>query len=77
LLLLADRFEKLEQWNDAYETWRTLLRDYPDQIEKPVAYRRLAALAERLEKSDEARQYRQMLETALPQGTNPPAAKAP
>jgi uncharacterized protein (TIGR03790 family) len=77
LLLLADRFEKLEQWNDAYETWRTLLRDYPDQIEKPVAYRRLAALAERLEKPDEARQYRQMLETALPQGTNPPAAKAP
>jgi len=77
LLRLAERYEQLEQWNDAYETRRTLLQDYPDQVDKALLYSKLASLAERLDKPEEARQYRKLWEAMQPPATNSVPSRAP
>lgn len=75
LRLLAERFKTLEQWADAYETSRTLLQEYADQVDKTALYQELAALATRLGRADEAHLYQKLLETANA-ATNRPAASS-
>jgi uncharacterized protein (TIGR03790 family) len=75
LLTLAARYKALEQWNEAYDTYRILLQDYADQADKSTLYRELATLAAQLDKQDEARLYRQLLESAPKSPTNPAPAQ--
>lgn len=75
LLALAERLETLEQWAEAYDACRTLLRDFPDQVDRADLYRRLVALATRLDKAEEASQYRQWLEALQGTATNTPPVR--
>ncbi|MCS7090504.1 MAG: TIGR03790 family protein [Verrucomicrobiota bacterium] len=77
LLAVAERFESLQQWSEAYEARRSLLRDYGDQLDRAELSRSLAALAARLGKSEEARQYQQELESVRQSATNSASTRSP
>lgn len=65
LLDLGEKLSALDRAAEAYEAYRTLLREYPDYPDKHAIYRDLLPLAQKLHKKDEVAVY----ETAL--GENP------
>ncbi len=69
LLELGERLPALQRDTEAYDLYRTVLREYPTYPDKNFIYARLLALAQKLGKKDEAAQY-----SAVLNGTNQSAA---
>jgi len=71
-LALANRLIALQRTQEAYELYRQFLKNTPDYPDPLFIYRRLANLAQKLGKQDDAEKYeRQVSRLALPSAEVP------
>lgn len=68
-LTLAEKLLTLDRDPEAYQQYQTLLEDYPNYPNKPLIYQKLATLARKLNKPEEARKYESQLPPPAPAAT--------
>jgi len=67
-LVLGEKLETLNRDEEAYENYQTLLAENPDYPDRLSIYRKLAPLAKKLNKPDEATKYEEQIKP-VPQPT--------
>ncbi len=72
LLELGDQLPGLDRAADAYTYCQEALKDYADYADNPALYRKLLALAQKLDKKDDVEKFSSLL-APKPPATNSPA----
>jgi len=73
LLTLGERLQALDDTQEAYDAYETLLRDYPDYPDKLAIHRQLLALAQKLDKQADADKHQAEINRLSPPPPEPPA----
>ena len=66
LLTLGEKLSALGRQQEAYEAYQTLLREFPSYPDKLSVYRKLAALAQKLNKQADAEKYESQIRELSP-----------